>query len=69
MKYYGLPTLAGLFLIYSFTYRRNVAEDLISIQEVNELDKALAPSDTNDPDSLLPYPFNGGESGGVFGEE
>ena len=69
IKYFAFPALAALFLIYSFTYRRNFAEDLIEYQEDSELGKLVPPSDTNDPDSVLRYPFDGGESGGVFGNE
>lgn len=76
LKYIGLPALAGLFLIYSFTYRRNIAEDIIRENEeeealawANDLAYLPAIADTNDPDSSLIYPFDGDESGGVFGNE
>lgn len=69
IKYFGFPALAGLFIIYSFTYRRNIAEDIIALEDSFNLDDFKAPADTNDPDSALVYPFEGGESGGVFGSE
>ncbi len=68
LKHIAIPALAGLFLIYSFTYRRNFARDIIAINEDSELNKLVAPADTNEPDSLI-YPFENGESGGVFGNE
>ncbi len=63
--------LAVLFIIYSFTYRRNVAEDILIMESGwdEEWSRRLALADTNDPDSVLPYPFGGNESGGVYGNQ
>jgi len=65
-----LPGLAALFLIYSFTYRRNPAADILETQVLDDFGVPFLPalSDTNDPDSLR-YPFNSSESGGVYGNE
>ena len=70
-KYLSLLGLSVLFIIYSFTYRRNVAADILYIENGwdEEWNRRLALADTNDPDSILPYPFGGNESGGVYGNQ
>lgn len=69
-KHLLLPGAAVLFFIYSFTHRRNVAADILGrdLMEYAPL-LGMALVDTNDPDSILPYPFNEGETGGVYGDE